>query len=129
VDQLTKKGIGQSTCIGIGGDQIVGLNFVDLLEMFEKDPGTEAIIMIGEIGGTAEEEAGQFVEKEMNKPVLAFIAGLTAPPGRRMGHAGAIISGGKGTAKEKMEALAKAGVKVVKNPALVGEEMQAILRK
>jgi succinyl-CoA synthetase alpha subunit len=129
VDQLTKKGIGQSTCIGIGGDQIVGLNFVDLLEMFEKDPGTEAIIMIGEIGGTAEEEAGQFVEKKMNKPVLAFIAGLTAPPGRRMGHAGAIISGGKGTAKEKMEALAKAGVKVVKNPALVGEEMQAILRK
>jgi succinyl-CoA synthetase alpha subunit len=129
VDQLTKKGIGQSTCIGIGGDQIVGLNFVDLLEMFEKDPGTEAIIMIGEIGGTAEEEAAQFVEKKMSKPVLAFIAGLTAPPGRRMGHAGAIISGGKGTAKEKMEALAKAGVKVVKNPALVGEEMQAILRK
>jgi succinyl-CoA synthetase alpha subunit len=129
VDQLTKKGIGQSTCIGIGGDQIVGLNFVDLLEMFEKDPGTEAVIMIGEIGGTAEEEAAQFVEKKMNKPVLAFIAGLTAPPGRRMGHAGAIISGGKGTAKEKMEALDKAGVKVVKNPALVGEEMQAILRK
>jgi succinyl-CoA synthetase alpha subunit len=129
VDQLTKKGIGQSTCIGIGGDQIIGLNFVDLLEMFEKDPGTEAVIMIGEIGGTAEEEAAQFVEKKMSKPVLAFIAGLTAPPGRRMGHAGAIISGGKGTAKEKMEALAKAGVKVVRNPALVGEEMEAILRK
>ncbi len=129
VDQLTKKGIGQSTCIGIGGDQIIGLNFVDLLGMFEKDPGTEAVIMIGEIGGTAEEEAAEFVEKKMRKPVLAFIAGLTAPPGRRMGHAGAIISGGKGTAKEKMEALAKAGVKVVKNPALVGEEMQAILRK
>jgi succinyl-CoA synthetase alpha subunit len=129
VDQLTKKGIGQSTCIGIGGDQIIGLNFVDLLEMFEKDPGTEAVIMIGEIGGTAEEEAAQFVEKKMSKPVLAFIAGLTAPPGRRMGHAGAIISGGKGTAKEKMEALAKAGVKVVRNPALVGEELQAILRK
>jgi succinyl-CoA synthetase alpha subunit len=129
VDQLTKKGIGQSTCIGIGGDQIIGLNFVDLLEMFEKDPGTEAVIMIGEIGGTAEEEAAQFVEKKMSKPVLAFIAGLTAPPGRRMGHAGAIISGGKGTAKEKMEALAKAGVKVVRNPALVGEEMQAVLGK
>ncbi len=128
VDQLTKKGIGQSTCIGIGGDQIIGLNFVDLLEMFEKDPGTEAVIMIGEIGGTTEEEAAQFVEKKMSKPVLAFIAGLTAPPGRRMGHAGAIISGGKGTAKEKMEALAKAGVKVVKNPALVGEELEGILK-
>jgi succinyl-CoA synthetase alpha subunit len=94
---LSKKGIGQSTCIGIGGDQIIGLNFVDLLGMFEKDPGTEAVIMIGEIGGTAEEEAAQFVEKKMSKPVLAFIAGLTAPPGRRMGHAGAIISGGRGT--------------------------------
>ncbi len=129
VDQLTKKGIGQSTCIGIGGDQIIGLNFVDLLEMFEKDPGTEAVIMIGEIGGTAEEEAAQFVEKKMSKPVLAFIAGLTAPPGRRMGHAGAIISGGKGTAKEKMEALAKAGVKVVKNPALVGEELEALFKR
>jgi succinyl-CoA synthetase alpha subunit len=129
VDQLTKKGIGQSSCVGIGGDQIIGLNFVDLLGMFEKDPGTEAVIMIGEIGGTAEEEAAQFVEEKMSKPVLAFIAGLTAPPGRRMGHAGAIISGGKGTAKEKMEALAKAGVKVVKNPALVGEELEAILRK
>ena len=128
VDQLTKKGIGQSTCVGIGGDQIIGLNFVDLLEMFEKDPGTEAVIMIGEIGGTAEEEAAQFVEKKMSKSVLAFIAGLTAPPGRRMGHAGAIISGGKGTAKEKMEALAKAGVRVVKNPALVGEELQGILK-
>jgi succinyl-CoA synthetase alpha subunit len=129
VDQLTKKGIGQSTCVGIGGDQIIGLNYVDLLEMFERDPGTEAVIMIGEIGGTAEEEAAQFIEKKMSKPVVAFIAGLTAPPGRRMGHAGAIIAGGKGTAKEKMEALEKAGVRVVRNPALVGEEMQAILRK
>jgi len=129
VDQLTKKGIGQSTCAGIGGDQIIGLDFVDLLEMFEKDPGTEAVIMIGEIGGTAEEEAAQFIQNHVHKPVLAFIAGLTAPSGRRMGHAGAIISGGKGTAKEKMEALEKAGVKVVRNPALVGEEMQAILRK
>jgi len=129
VDQLTKKGIGQSTCVGIGGDQIIGLNYVDLLEMFERDSGTEAVIMIGEIGGTAEEEAAQFIEKRMSKPVVAFIAGLTAPPGRRMGHAGAIIAGGKGTAKEKMEALEKAGVRVVRNPALVGEEMQAILRK
>jgi succinyl-CoA synthetase alpha subunit len=129
VDQLTKKGIGQSTCVGIGGDQIIGLNFVDLLAMFERDPGTEAVIMIGEIGGTAEEEAARFIEEHVHKPVLAFIAGLTAPPGRRMGHAGAIIAGGKGTAKEKMEVLEKAGVKVVKNPALVGEELEAILKK
>jgi len=128
VDQLTKRGIGQSTCMGIGGDQIIGLNFVDLLAMFEKDPGTEAVIMIGEIGGTAEEEAAQFIEKHVHKPVLAFIAGLTAPPGRRMGHAGAIIAGGKGTAREKMEALGKAGVKVIGNPALVGEELEGILK-
>jgi len=129
VDQLTKKGIGQSTCIGIGGDQIIGLDYVDLLAMFEKDPGTEAIIMIGEIGGTAEEEAALFIEKNVRKPVAAFIAGLTAPPGRRMGHAGAIIAGGKGTAKEKMEVLEKSGVRVVRNPALVGEEIEAILKK
>ncbi len=129
VDQLTKKGIGQSTCVGIGGDQIIGLDYVDLLQLFEKDPETQALIMIGEIGGTAEEEAAQFIEREIRKPVIAFIAGLTAPPGRRMGHAGAIISGGKGTAQEKMEALEKAGVRVVKNPALVGEEMEKILNK
>ena len=128
VDQLTKRGIGQSTCVGIGGDQIIGLNYVDLLEMFEKDSGTEAVIMIGEIGGTAEDEAAQFIEKNMSKPVIAFIAGLTAPPGRRMGHAGAIIAGGRGTAKEKMKVLERAGVRVVKNPALVGEEMAAILK-
>ncbi|MBS3907486.1 MAG: succinate--CoA ligase subunit alpha [Syntrophaceae bacterium] len=129
VDQLTKKGIGQSTCVGIGGDQIIGLNYVDLLELFEKDPDTEALIMIGEIGGTAEEEAARFVEKHVKKPVVAFIAGLTAPPGRRMGHAGAIISGGKGTAGEKMEALEKAGVRVVRNPAIVGNELSALLKK
>lgn len=126
VDQLTKKGIGQSTCVGIGGDQIIGLNYVDFLGLFEDDPNTEAVIMIGEIGGTAEEEAAQFIEKNVSKPVVAFIAGLTAPPGRRMGHAGAIIAGGKGTAKEKMETLKKAGVRVVRNPALVGEELKAI---
>lgn len=129
VDQLTKRGIGQSTCVGIGGDQIIGVNYVDLLGMFEKDSDTEAVVMIGEIGGTAEEEAAQFIEKNVKKPVAAFIAGLTAPPGRRMGHAGAIIAGGKGTAKEKMETLEKAGVRVVKNPALVGEEMETILKK
>ncbi|MBM4278596.1 MAG: succinate--CoA ligase subunit alpha [Deltaproteobacteria bacterium] len=129
VDQLTKKGIGQSTCVGIGGDQIIGLNYVDLLELFQKDPDTEALIMIGEIGGTAEEEAAQFIEKHVKKPVIAFIAGLTAPPGRRMGHAGAIISGGKGTATEKMETLEKAGVRVVKNPALVGNELSGLLKR
>src|SRR4030042_3810496 len=128
VDQLTKRGLGQSTAVGIGGDQIMGVHFVDLLAMFEKDPGTEAVIMIGEIGGTAEEEAAQFIQNHVHKPVLAFIAGLTAPSERRMGHAGAIISGGKGTAKEKMEALENAGVRVGRNPALVGEEMEGVLK-
>jgi succinyl-CoA synthetase alpha subunit len=129
VDQLTKRGLGQSTAVGIGGDQIIGLSFADLLMMFENDPGTEAVIMIGEIGGTAEEEAAGFIEKHVHKPVSAFIAGLTAPPGRRMGHAGAIIAGGKGTAKEKMEVLEKAGVKVVRNPALVGEKIEGMIKK
>jgi succinyl-CoA synthetase alpha subunit len=129
VDQLTKRSIGQSTCVGIGGDQITGLDYVDLLELFEKDPKTEALIMIGEIGGTAEEEAAQFIAKHVKKPVVAFIAGLTAPPGRRMGHAGAIISGGKGTATVKMEALKRAGVQVVENPAMIGLEMIRILNK
>ncbi|MGQ9647457.1 MAG: succinate--CoA ligase subunit alpha [Thermodesulfobacteriota bacterium] len=128
VDQLTKRGIGQSTCIGIGGDQIIGLDYVDLLAMLENDPDTEAIVMIGEIGGSAEEEAAQFIAKSVKKPVAAFIAGLTAPPGRRMGHAGAIIAGGKGTAKEKMETLEKVGVRVVRNPALVGEEVEVMMK-
>jgi len=116
VDQLTKKGIGQSTCVGIGGDQIIGLNFVDLLALYERDSGTEAVIMIGEIGGTAEEEAAQFIGEHVHKPVLAFIAGLTAPPGRRMGHAGAIIMGKSGTAASKIEAFEKAGVSVAEKP-------------
>jgi len=129
VDQLSQRGIGQSSCVGIGGDQIIGLNYVDLLKLFEKDPDTQALIMIGEIGGTAEEEAAEYIERNISKPVVAFIAGLTAPPGRRMGHAGAIISGGKGTASEKMAALERAGVRVVKNPALVGEEMVRLLKR
>jgi len=127
VDQLTKKGIGQSTCVGIGGDQIIGLDYVDLLEMFERDPGTKAVIMIGEIGGTAEEEAADFIRAGVSKPVVGFIAGRTAPPGRRMGHAGAIISGGKGTAADKIRALEAAGVKVAASPALLGETMAQAL--
>lgn len=129
VDQLSKRGIGQSTCIGIGGDQIIGLDYVDLLKRFEEDRDTEAVILIGEIGGTSEEEAAGYIGQHVKKPVTAFIAGLTAPPGRRMGHAGAIIAGGKGTATEKMEALNRAGVHVVKNPALVGEAMARILNR
>jgi len=129
VDQLTKRGIGQSTCIGIGGDQIVGLSFVDVLIMFEADPETKTVIIIGEIGGAAEEEAAEYIKRNRGKPVAALIAGLTAPPGRRMGHAGAIIGGSKDTAKEKMEALERAGVRVVRNPALVGEEVTNILAK
>lgn len=128
VDQLTKLGIGQSTCIGIGGDPIIGSTFLDLLALFEKDSDTKAIVLIGEIGGTAEEEAAAFIEKKVSKPVVAFIAGKTAPPGRRMGHAGAIISGGKGTAKEKMDALSAAGIKVVESPATIGEAVAAVLK-
>lgn len=129
VDQVTKLGLGQSTAIGIGGDPIVGMKYIDLLKLFKEDKGTEAVIMIGEIGGTAEEEAAAYIQKEFDKPVIGFIAGQTAPPGRRMGHAGAIISGGKGTAKEKMEALEAAGVHVAKSPAEIGLEVKDALKK
>lgn len=127
VDQLTKLGLGQSTCVGIGGDPVPGTTFVDVLAAFKDDPQTEAVVLIGEIGGTAEEEAAEYVKAHFGKPVVAFIAGQTAPPGRRMGHAGAIISGGKGTAKEKMEALQAAGIHVVPTPAEIGITMAKVL--
>ncbi len=129
VDQLTRLGLGQSTCVGIGGDPVNGTNFVDVLEMFAKDKKTEAVVMIGEIGGTAEEEAADFVKKKMKKPVIGYIAGVTAPKGKRMGHAGAIISGGKGTADEKMEAMKKAGIKVCNSPADIGKTVAEVLKK
>jgi succinyl-CoA synthetase alpha subunit len=129
VDQLTKVGLGQSTCVGIGGDPIIGSNFIDILTLFEADPQTRGVVMIGEIGGSAEEEAAQFIKAEMTKPVVAFIAGQTAPPGKRMGHAGAIISGGKGTAAEKMEALKACGIPVVKNLAELGSVAREVLGK
>ncbi len=124
VHQLSTLGIGQSTCIGIGGDPIPGTNFIDALEIFEADPETHAVVMIGEIGGTAEEEAAEFVQSQVSKPVVAFIGGRTAPPGKRMGHAGAIISGGKGTAEEKIKALEKAGIPVALSPAAIGETLK-----
>jgi succinyl-CoA synthetase alpha subunit len=127
VHQLTKLGFGQSTAIGIGGDPIVGSTFIDILKLFNEDEQTEAIVLIGEIGGTAEEEAGEYIKKEFKKPVISFIAGQTAPPGRRMGHAGAIIAGGKGTAAEKMKVLEECGVHVVKSPAEIGNKVKEVL--
>ncbi len=127
VGQLTALGIGQSSCLGIGGDPIIGTNHTDALRLFNEDPATEAIVMIGEIGGSAEEEAAEYVKAHVKKPVIGFIAGQTAPPGRRMGHAGAIISGGKGTADEKMKAMRDAGIRVVKSPAEIGQAVKEAL--
>jgi succinyl-CoA synthetase alpha subunit len=129
VSQLTQRGIGQSTCVGIGGDPIIGSRFIDIIKLFNEDKNTDAIVMIGEIGGTAEEEAAEYIKKYVQKPVVGFIAGQTAPPGRRMGHAGAIISGGKGTAKEKMQVMRKSGIIVVESPAVIGDAIENVLKK
>ena len=127
VKQLTDEGLGQTTCVGIGGDPVGGMNFVDVLDLFEQDPKTEGVVMIGEIGGDAEVQAADFIKKKMKKPVVAFIAGITAPPGRRMGHAGAIVTGGGETAAEKMKVLKSAGAHVVDNPAQMGAHMTQVL--
>jgi succinyl-CoA synthetase alpha subunit len=128
VHQLSERNIGQSTCIGIGGDPIIGTSFIDALKLFNEDPDTHAVVMVGEIGGTAEEEAAKYIKENMKKPVVGFIAGRTAPPGRRMGHAGAIISGGKGTAAEKIGVMQECGIHVVLSPADIGEAMEKLLR-
>jgi succinyl-CoA synthetase alpha subunit len=128
VSQICEVGFGQSTCIGIGGDPIIGSNFVDILKLFNEDEETEAVVMIGEIGGTAEEEAAAYIKESFKKPVVAFIAGQTAPPGRRMGHAGAIISGGKGTAAEKIKTLENAGIEVAKTPAEIGLTLKKVIK-
>ncbi|MFQ5903211.1 MAG: succinate--CoA ligase subunit alpha [Candidatus Binatia bacterium] len=128
VDQLTRLGLGQSTCVGIGGDPVHGMDFMDVLRLFNEDPATRAVVMIGEIGGSAEEQAAVWIQAHMSKPVVGFIVGQTAPPGKRMGHAGAIISGGKGTAQEKVDALKRSGVRMAPSPALIGQTAQEVLK-
>jgi len=129
VDQLTRRGIGQSTCVGVGGDPIIGTGQREALELFNADPDTAAVVLVGEIGGSAEQEAAEYIKSSMRKPVIAFVAGSTAPPGRRMGHAGAIIAGNTGTAQAKKEALAAAGVTISESPALIGETTERVLRE
>ena len=129
VSQTTAVGLGQSTCIGIGGDPIIGTNQIDALKLFEEDPDTDAIVMIGEIGGTAEEEAAEYASSEITKPIIGYVAGVTSPPGKRMGHAGAIISGGQGTAEEKFKAFEKAGIAYTRSPAEIGKTVYAVLKE
>lgn len=129
VEQLTRLELGQSTCVGIGGDPVHGMDFVDVLELFNEDPDTQAVVMIGEIGGSAEEETALWIQAHMTKPIVGFIVGKTAPPGKRMGHAGAIISGGRGTAQEKIDALQQAGVKIAPSPALIGQTVKELLKE